>query len=264
MSAHTGGEQVFTEHATVSTSPSTPSVPKEPPSPPPPSSPLDRAFLTGQPNVATLILVRHGQQVWPEGPNPQVAEWVDPPLSDTGNRQAALVGECLSAGRVDAVYSSHLQRAAETGRQIARHHEVTPVVLEELREIEMFRDLPPGKRMRELVQPQVYLGMQERFIRERRWDVYPYTETSAEFRHRIVTVIEGILATHPAQTVVVACHGGVINAYVGHQLGLEEDMFFRPAHASISRVLAGDGRRVVQSLNEVHHLAASDPALVTC
>jgi 2,3-bisphosphoglycerate-dependent phosphoglycerate mutase len=103
----------------------------------------------------------------------------------------------------------------------------------------------------------------ERFIRERRWDVYPYTGTSAEFRHRIVTVIEGILASHPAQTIVVACHGGVINAYVGHQLGLEEDMFFRPAHASVSRVLVGDRRRVLQSLNEIHPLAACDPALVT-
>jgi hypothetical protein len=41
-------------------------------------------------------------------------------------------------------------------------------------------------------------------------------------------------------------------------------MFFRPAHASVSRVLAGDGRRVLLTLNEVHHLAASDPALVTC
>ena len=40
-----------------------------------------------------------------------------------------------------------------------------------------------------------------------------------------VTAIEGILVTHPAQTVVVACHGGVINAYVGHILGLDVDMY---------------------------------------
>ena len=105
--------------------------------------------------------------------------------------------------------------------------------------------------------------MQERFVRERRWDVYPYTETSAEFRHRVVTSVEGILAEHPGQRVVIACHGGVINAYVGHLLGLVEDMFFRPGHASISRVLVGDGRRVVHTLNELHHLAAIDPAMVT-
>jgi probable phosphoglycerate mutase len=59
------------------------------------------------------------------------------------------------------------------------------------------------------------------------------------------------------------CHGGVINAYIGHLLGLRQDMFFRPAHASVSRVLAGDGRRVIHTLNELHHLQAVDPALVT-
>jgi probable phosphoglycerate mutase len=249
---------------TIATSPSTPSVPHEPPSPPPPSSPLDRAFLTDQPGVATLILVRHGQQVWPKGPNPQISEWIDPPLSGIGLRQAAVVADSLAGDHIDAVYSSHLQRAAETGRQIASRHGIDPVVFEELREVEMFRDLPAGKSIRDLVPHTIYLGMQERFIRERSWDVYPYTETSAEFGHRVTTAIEGILVTHPAQTVVVACHGGVINAYVGHILGLDVDMFFRPAHASVSRVLAGDGRRVVLTLNEVHHLAASDPALVTC
>ena len=214
--------------------------------------------------MATLILVRHGQQVWPKGPNPQMSEWVDPPLSSIGLRQASVVAEALAGDHVDAVYSSHLQRAAETGRRIAARHGIEPVVFEELREIEMFRDLPAGKSIRDLVPRPFLLGMQERFVNERRWDVYPYTETSAEFDHRVVTTIEGILATHPAQTVVVACHGGVINAYIGHILGLAVDMFFRPRHASVSRVLAGEGRRVVLTLNEVHHLAASDPALVTC
>ena len=247
----------------IATSPSTPSHPSDPPAPAPPPSPLDRAFLTNQPGVGTLILVRHGQQVWPRSDRAAIEEWVDPPLSEIGRRQAAVVGEALAATPVDAVYSSHLERAHITGQEIARHHGLEPVVMEELREIEMFRDLPPGRRIRDLVHPQVYLGMQERFVRERRWDVYPYTETSAEFHHRIVTSIEGILATHPGQSVVVACHGGVINAYMGHQLGLAEDMFFRPAHASIHRVLVGDGRRVLLSLNEIHHLAAADPALVT-
>jgi broad specificity phosphatase PhoE len=175
------------------------------------------------------------------------------------------VGEALAGEPIAAVYSSHLQRAAETGRQIGKHRGLTPTVLEELREIEVFRDLPEGKSIRDVVPQTTQLGMQARFIRERRWDVYPYSESSAEFRHRIVTAIEGILALHPAETIAVACHGGVINTYVGHQLGLHEDMFFRPGHASVSRILAGDGgRRVVLSLNEVHHLAAVDAALVTC
>ena len=40
-------------------------------------------------------------------------------------------------------------------------------------------------------------------------------------------------------------------------------MFFRPAHASVSRVLTGAGRRVIHTLNELHHLQAADPSLVT-
>ncbi len=40
-------------------------------------------------------------------------------------------------------------------------------------------------------------------------------------------------------------------------------MFFRPAHASVSRVLVGNGKRVIHTLNEMHHLYAADPALVT-
>jgi broad specificity phosphatase PhoE len=252
------------KHTAIPTSPSTPIAAKEPPSPPPPPSALDVAFLTGQPDVGTLILVRHGQQDWPQGPNRPASEWIDPPLSTTGHRQAEAVGEALATEKIHAVYSSHLQRAAETGRQIAKHHGLEPTVLEELREIEVFRDLPEGISIRDAVSKTTLLGMQERFVQERRWDCYPFSETSAEFEARIVTTIEGILAAHRTETVVVACHGGVINTYVGHQLRLQEDMFFRPAHASVSRVLVGSGRRVILTLNEVHHLREIDPALVTC
>jgi broad specificity phosphatase PhoE len=151
-----------------------------------------------------LILVRHGQQEWPEGPNPAASEWVDPPLSAIGQRQAELVGASLAHDNIDAVYSSHLKRAAETGGQIAKHHGIDPVVYQELREIEIFRDLPPGASIRDVVRPPFLRGMQERFVRERRWDVYPYTETSAEFRHRVLTSVEGIPAMVESSTPTLA------------------------------------------------------------
>ena len=34
---------------------------------------------------------------------------------------------------------------------------------------------------------------------------------------------------------VVVAHGGVINAYLREIIGASDDMFFHPAHASISR-----------------------------
>jgi hypothetical protein len=35
-------------------------------------------------------------------------------------------------------------------------------------------------------------------------------------------------------------------------------MFFRPAHASVSIVDAGDDRRVLRLLNDTHHLRTSE------
>jgi hypothetical protein len=44
-------------------------------------------------------------------------------------------------------------------------------------------------------------------------------------------------------------------AYLADFLGLGVDMFYRPAHASVHRILAKDERRVILSLNEHRHLA---------
>jgi broad specificity phosphatase PhoE len=225
---------------------------------------MDRAFLTNTAAVTELVLVRHGQQAYPKDVGrSSAADWVDPPLSDIGNRQAEAVGQAMVGEPITAVFASPLQRAYDTGRQIARHHGIEINVLPELREIELFRDLPDGVPLVEAVDPILLAGARERWVRDRRWDVYPFSETGDEFRHRVLMAIEGILATHPAERIVVACHGGVINAVAAAIVGVREDMFFRPAHASVHRVAALDERRVIWSLNETHHLSAVDPELVT-
>ena len=212
--------------------------------------------------MVTLVFVRHGKQEVPSGSfTPGL--WTDPPLSELGRRQAAVVGKALAAEPVDAVLCSNLARAGQTAREVAAPHGLEPVVYPELREVETYRDVPAGARLEDVLPPVMWHGVQERFNRELRWDVSPFSESSAEFRQRVVTVVEGILALHPGRRLAIVCHGGVINAYLGHLLGLRQDMFFRPAHASVSRVLAGDGRRVIHTLNELHHLEATDASLVT-
>jgi broad specificity phosphatase PhoE len=235
----------------------------EPPSPLPTSSPLDRTFLTNLPGVTTLLLIRHGKQLFPHRDKPTTADWVDPPLSDTGLRQAQALGRALASEHIDVVYSSPLIRALRTAGEVAKHHGLQPTVVADLREIELFRDLPDGAALTDLIGLDELHRLQERFIEQRRWDIYPFSESSAEFRARIVPAIDEIVARHPGQRVAVACHSGVTNGYVSHALGLVEDMFFRPAHASVNRVLAGGARRVVHSLNETHHLTQVDPALLT-
>ena len=86
-----------------------PTPPPLPDDAPPPAartfSSMDQAFLTGQPGTGELILVRHGQQQYPEAGMRKFADWVDPPLSELGRRQAEAVGRALAGRPVAAVYS---------------------------------------------------------------------------------------------------------------------------------------------------------------
>ncbi len=224
---------------------------------------FDRAFLTDVEGVTEIILVRHGEQFVPDWRSGPVGDTIDPPLSERGVAQARLVGERFSAEKVDVVYASPLRRALDTGMQIARHHRLEPQVIDDLREVEIFRDIPPDKSAADFIGRDLLLGIRERMIREKKWDVYPFSESSFEFRRRTVNTIEGIIATNEGNRVVVACHGGVINAFVGHVIGSAFDMFFRPAHTSVSIVAAGDGIRALHSLNDTHHLRTSEGDFVS-
>lgn len=83
--------------------------------------------------VTRILLIRHGQSEWN-----LTGRWqgqTDPPLTDLGRAQAANASRSL--GTVDAIWSSDLQRAAETAAIIANELGVGPVVLDpDLRERE--------------------------------------------------------------------------------------------------------------------------------
>lgn len=212
--------------------------------------PIDRAFLTNDPEAGQLILVRHGQQQWPDPETATVGDWIDPPLSDLGRQQAKAVASYLGGEPISAVYSSHLKRAHDTGRAVAEVADVDQVVIEQLEEINLYGDLPPDSRPIETLGEKLVVGARERFVLTRRWDSYPHSETSADFRRRVGLAVEGAIADHPGETVVVACHGGVINTYLADILGLSVDMFYRPVHASVHRIRFKGTVRAIDSLNE--------------
>jgi broad specificity phosphatase PhoE len=219
-------------------------------------APFDIAFLSGRDDITEVLLVRHGQQDYDvTGP---VSQMIDPPLSELGRTQARLVGEALSTLRIDHVYASPLRRARDTGDQIARHHRLEPIIVDDLQEVGVFRDVPPDKTPLEYIGRMALVGTRQRMVTEKSWDVYPFSESSHEFRRRVINAIEGIIATHPAERIAIACHGGVINAYIGHIIGSKYDMFFRPAHTSVNIVAGADGIRALYSLNDVRHLMTAE------
>jgi len=220
--------------------------------------PIDRAFLSNDPEAGQLILVRHGQQNWPDQETSTVGDWIDPPLSELGQRQAAAVGAYLADEPITAVYSSELKRAFSTGQAIAEARSVSHETIEQLEEIRLYGHLPHDSRPIDIVGEKILGGARERFVQTKSWDSYPHSETSAQFRRRAGLAVEAAIADHPGETVVVACHGGVINAYVANLLELKMDMFYRPVHASVHRIRFKDNVRIVESLNEQSFLRDQD------
>jgi predicted glycosyltransferase/broad specificity phosphatase PhoE len=99
--------------------------------------------LVGQGRV---LLVRHGHTAWN---GRRHIGWADVPLDAAGCRQAQEVARALASERVDAVYTSPLMRARDTARPVAEAHGVTPVVLDDLRELR-FGDLEGQPRRPDL------------------------------------------------------------------------------------------------------------------
>jgi probable phosphoglycerate mutase len=82
------------------------------------------------------------------------------------------------------------------------------------------------------------------------------SDTLESFRNRVISSLEQLIGQHASQRIVVTCHGGVINQYLAHILGISTERgFFYPQYTSIHRVVASkNGLRSVGSLNEIAHL----------
>jgi probable phosphoglycerate mutase len=185
-----------------------------------------------------LLLVRHAIPVRiDEG---SVDGPADPHLSPLGVAQAKAVATWLAHEQVDAIWCSPMRRALETAAPVAETLQHPITVDEGLSEYD-----------REALS---YIPIEElKAANDPRWNEIP--EQPDEFRAEVVEAVERIVVAHPGQRVAVVCHGGVINAYTGHVLGLSNPLFFLPAYTSISRVLAASsGERSILTLNESGHL----------
>ncbi|MFN3599929.1 MAG: histidine phosphatase family protein [Dietzia sp.] len=212
---------------------------------------LDNPFapLTG---LCELVLVRHGEQVLRR--ELSASETVDPPLSERGRRQVSEVAERMASMEIDAVYSSPLRRALDTGRAIAAPHGLEPVVRETLTEYEAWKNFPADQSPFETLPHEEISRIFREHARTRSYRAFPYAEDPVAFRERVLGEMSTIVDENPGRRVVVACHSGVINAVLADALGSGFDMPVRVHHTSLSVVRAADTRRAVRSVNDFTHV----------
>jgi probable phosphoglycerate mutase len=202
-----------------------------------------------------LYLIRHGKADVRSSGEATTSRGVvaDPPLDATGREQASLLARRLRRmPGPAAIYCSTLARARQTIEPFVDETGVAVTYDESLAEwyagdweFKEFEELlaeHPEMPRRVLLQDPVF-------------HLAPAGEPFDDFQRRVIDTIEAALGAHPDGDVWIVCHGGVINAYLGHVMGvIEQEMFFLPPNTSINTVkVEGDVRRLWFLADDTHY-----------
>lgn len=172
--------------------------------------------------MATLLLARHGETDWNREGRWQ--GWADPPLNETGRRQAQELAEELHTTPFDAVYSSDLRRAHETAAILAAPHGVPVLVDADLREIDI--GSWSGLTRAEI---------ETRFPDGRR----PDGETREQHAARVLAAVERIAGEQLGRRVLIVTHGGTLRALHGH---ISDEPYHPVPNCAVLEVHFRDGR----------------------
>ena len=165
--------------------------------------------------MTRLILIRHGES---EGNAKRKGTGqTDVALTEKGYRQAELAAKyLLSHEKIDAVYSSDLQRAYKTALPVAKALGLEVTKYSDLREMDIGKwvGLTPEERLEQY--PEEAKTFNENFSLLR----YPGGEYVPEVYDRVVNRISDIAQKHEGKTVLIAAHGGVIRVFHAFAIGL--------------------------------------------
>jgi probable phosphomutase (TIGR03848 family) len=196
------------------------------------------------PAATTILLVRHGQTPTTGKVLPGRAKGLR--LADEGRAQAAVAAERIGAlGRVDAIYSSPLERAKETAAPIAQARGLRTQIDRGLFECD-FGDWT-GRELKELMKLPEWRTVQSAPSTFR----FPNGESFTEMQTRMVTTLDKLRLKHPGGTIVCVSHADTIKAAVAHALGTHIDLFQRIviSPASVTAISWHPGGPVVLAVN---------------
>ena len=198
-----------------------------------------------------LVIVRHGITDW--NTQGRMQGHSDVPLSDMGRLQAEAVADRLAQERIDAVYTSDLMRAADTGRAIAARHGL------EIRQLSSLRETMLGD-WEGLTDADIMARGEGEALAMYRCDPSMYRPPGSEAIEKVALRLraarEAVARQHPGGLVVLVGHGGSIRAIFCDAIRAPiRCMFaFRVSNASISVADFGPTRSAIVKLNCTHHL----------
>jgi 2,3-bisphosphoglycerate-dependent phosphoglycerate mutase len=195
-----------------------------------------------------LLLIRHALPVRREIESGAA----DPELSEDGRAQAAHLAQYLSTEALDAVYASPMRRAQQTAEPLARSQGKEIVLIDDVAEWDRnSNEYVPVEELKAANDPRWQAMLSG--------DWNTHEESTEQFSARVVGAIETLIDAHGGDRIAVVCHGGVINSYLAHVLGVtQRQSFFYPNYTSIHRIAAArGGERTIITVNETAHLRST-------
>ncbi|MFT6293457.1 MAG: putative phosphoglycerate mutase [Ilumatobacter sp.] len=195
------------------------------------------------PAPTTILLVRHGQTPTTGKVLPGRAKGLH--LADEGRKQAEIAAERIGELKVDAVYSSPLERAKETAAPIAKALGLKTQIDRGLFECD-FGDWT-GEELTKLNKLPEWRTVQSAPSTFR----FPNGESFTEMQTRMVSTLDRLRMKHPGGTIVCVSHADTIKAAVAHALGTHIDLFQRIviSPASVSALTWHAGGPIVLAVN---------------
>ena len=203
--------------------------------------------------MTRIVLIRHGQTEWNRVE--RFRGQLDVPLNDVGRAQARALARKVAVWPVAAIYAGPLGRTQETAQPLAEALGLPVQVLDGLLDInygqwagrtpeEVARDEPEAHAL---------------------WRSAPHLarptggETLQDVRDRAVAALQGAIAAHPGQLVVLVGHQVVNKVLACAVLGLDNSHFWRirQDNACLNVFDYHDGLFEIVALNDTCHLATA-------
>ena len=167
-------------------------------------------------------------------------------LAEAGQKQAEAAADRIAAlSKVDAVYSSPLERARETAAPIAKTLGLKVHVDKGLLECD-FGDWT-GCELKKLMK----LPEWNTVLRTPSTFRFPNGESFTEMQTRMVSTLDRLRAAHKGGVVVCVSHADTVKAAVSHAMGTHIDLFQRIviSPCSITAIAYSPGGPVVLTVN---------------
>ncbi len=204
--------------------------------------------------MTILLLIRHASNDYLKAG--RLAGWTPGVhINAQGQREADALARRLAHISIHAIYSSPLERAADTAKAVAQCQKLDVQIREELGEVHAGEWT--GKTVKELEETEEWKQMLTHPVGFH----LPGGESIEQVQQRMAAAIDEIIAQHPKQVVAVVSHADPIKAAVAHYLGMDLNQFNKIViePASVTAFLFGERGPVLLRLNDSSRFPSFEP-----